>query len=101
MLAPHCDSTLTNDPHYLVNLDLTRRAPPPVPDDPSYWPYFLYFGGANFPDLAPVPASRVAELKELLLRISPAQQWIVLRIDAVDETGGYGSGEFGAAPLGA
>ena len=39
-LPPHCDDTLANDPGYLVNLDLTRRAPPPVPDDPSRWPCF-------------------------------------------------------------
>jgi hypothetical protein len=100
-LAPHCDDSLINDPGYLVNLDLTRRAPPPVSDDPSRWPYFLYFAGETFPDLAPVPASRIAELKELLLRISPAQQWLVLLIEAVDETEGFGSGDFGAAPLGA
>jgi hypothetical protein len=100
-LAPHCDDTLANDPGYLVNLDLTRRAPPPVPDDPSRWPYFLYLGGETFGELASVPSSRVAELKELLLRISPAQQWLVLMIDAVDETGGFGSGDFGTAPLGA
>lgn len=100
-LAPHCDETLANDPGYLVNLDLTRRAPPPVPDDPSRWPYFLYLAGAAFPDLAPVPSSRIAELKELILRIAPAQQWIVLLVEAVDETEGFGSSEFGSAPFGA
>lgn len=103
-LGPHCDNTLANDPGYLVNLDLTRRSPPPVPSDPSTWPYFLYIGGETFPDLALVLASRVAELKELLLRIVPAQQWIVLLIDPVDELdggGGFGSGGFGSAPFGA
>jgi hypothetical protein len=101
-LAPHCDNTAASDPGYLVNLDLTRRAPPPVPDDPAFWPYFLYLAGETFPDVAPVPASRVAELKELILRIAPAQQWIVLIIDPVDElAGGFGSGPFGATPFGA
>lgn len=100
-LAPHCDETLANDPGYLVNLDLTRRAPPPVPDDPSRWPYFLYLAGEAFPDLAPVPSSRLAELKELILRLAPAQQWIVLLVEAVDETEGFGSSDFGSAPFGA
>lgn len=100
-LAAHCDDTLANDPGYLVNLDLTRRAPPPVPDDPSRWPYFLYLAGETFPALAAVPRSRVAELKELILRIAPAQQWIVLLIEPVDEVEGFGSSEFGSAAFGA
>jgi hypothetical protein len=100
-LAPHCDETLANDPGYLVNLDLTRRAPPPVPDDPSRWPYFLYLASETFPDLAPVPSSRVAELKELILQIAPAQQWIVLLVEPVDELEGFGSSAFGSAPFGA
>lgn len=100
-LAPHCDDTLANDPGYLVNLDLTRRAPPPVPDDPATWPYFLYLGGETFPSLAPVLASRVAELKELILRIAPAQQWIVFMVEPIDEVEGFGSSEFGSAPFGA
>jgi hypothetical protein len=101
-LAPHCDDTLVNDPGYIVNLDLTRRAPPPVPDDPAFWPYFIYLGAETFPDPAPVPASRLAELKELILQIRPTHNWIVLIVDAVDELdGGFGSGAFGAAPFGA
>lgn len=99
-LAPHCDDTLANDPGYLVNLDLTRRAPPPIPDDPSKWPYFIYVGGESFPDREPVPASRLAELKEILLRICPTEQWIVLLVDASDETGGFGSTPFGGGPIG-
>jgi len=100
-LAPHCDVTLATDPGYLVNLDLTRRAPPAIPNDPSRWPYFLYLSGVNFPDRAPVPSSRIAELKELVLRIVPAQQWIILLVEPVDELGGFGSGAFGASPFGA
>jgi hypothetical protein len=100
-LAAHCDDTLANDPGYIVNLDLTRRSPPPVPSDPSRWPYFVYFAGENFPNLAPVPSHRVAELKEILLRICPTQQWLVLLIDPVDETEGFGTSDFGTAPLGA
>lgn len=103
-LAAHCDNTLTNDPGYLVNLDLTPRAPPAVPDDPAFWPYFLYFSGENFPEPAAVPAERLDELKELLLRICPAQQWIVLIVDPIEPIEaageGMGSGPMGSAELG-
>lgn len=98
-LAPHCDDHLANEPGYLVNLDLTRRAPPAVPDDPARWPYFLYFSGAPFPELAPVDAGRVDELKELLLKICPMQQWIVLLIDPVEPIEAAGDG-FGSGPMG-
>lgn len=103
-LAPHCDDTLANDPGYLVNLDLTRRAPPAVPDDPALWPYFLYFAGEAFPEFAAVDAARLEELKELLLSICPAQQWIVLMVDPVEPIEaageGFGSGPMGTAELG-
>jgi hypothetical protein len=98
-LAPHCDDTLANDPGYIVNLDLTRRAPPAVPADPARWPYFLYFSGEFFPELAPVPAERLDELKELLLRICPAQQWIVLLVDPIEPIEAAGEG-FGSGPMG-
>lgn len=104
-LAPHCDDTLANEPGYIVNLDLTLRAPPPVPSDPARWPYFLYFAGETFPDLATVDAARIDELKELLLRICPAQQWLVLMVDPIAplEAGGegFGMGAMGAEEVGA
>lgn len=103
-LAPHCDNSLVNEPGYIVNLDLTRRAPPAVPSDPARWPYFLYFGGEVFPELVPILSTRVDELKALLLRISPTQQWIVLMVDPLDPIDfdgfGFGSGGFGSMPLG-
>lgn len=98
-LAPHCDDTLANEPGYIVNLDLTRRSPPPVPDDPAYWPYFLYFAGEVFPELAPIEVDRIDGLKELLLRIAPAQQWIVLMVDPIAPLEAAGEG-FGSAPMG-
>lgn len=98
-LAPHCDDSLANEPGYIVNLDLTRRAPPAVPDDPARWPYFLYFAGDAFPQLAPVDATRIDELKELLLRICPTQQWIVLMIDPIEPIEAAGEG-FGSGPMG-
>lgn len=76
-LAANCDDSLANDPRYLVNQDLTRRAPPPVPSDSTRWPYFLYFAGRNFPQPAILHADERADLEALLLRICPSQQWIV------------------------
>lgn len=98
-LAPHCDDSLANEPGYLVNLDLTRRAPPPVPSDPARWPYFLYFAGEVFPELAPVDAARIDELKALLLQICPTQQWLVLLVDPVPSIEAEGEG-LGVGPLG-
>lgn len=98
-LAPYCDDSLANETGYIVNLDLTNRAPPPVPDDPAFWPYFLYFAGEAFPELAAVDATRIDELKELLLRLCPAQQWIVLMIDPIEPIEAAGEG-FGSPPMG-
>lgn len=80
---PQCNRFLANDPGYLVNKDLTPRAPPPVPDDPQYWPYFLYIGAETFPNLANVDNTRRAELERLLLKICPTQHWIVLLVTYV------------------
>lgn len=100
-LAPHCDDTLTNDPGYVVNIDLTRRGPPPVPDDPAAWRFFLYLGAAAFGESANVPASRLGELKELVLTMAPAQHWIVFLVAPLEEAEGYGTSAFGTAPFGA
>ncbi len=78
---PQCDRSLVNDPGYIVNKDLTRRAPPPIPDDPQYWPYFLYIGGPVFPNPATIPLSRREDFERLILKIHPSQQWLVLLID--------------------
>jgi hypothetical protein len=79
--ARRCNRFLANEIHYLVNKDLTNNAPPPVPDDPAKWRYFLYWGGASFPGHASVPAERRAEFERLLLKLRPAQQWLVTLID--------------------
>lgn len=75
-------------PRYLVNEDLSQRAPPPLPDDPSKWPYFIYIGPATLLEYDPfaasvvsIPTARQYELKRLLLKLCPAQQWIVLMVD--------------------
>lgn len=51
-----------------------------VPSDPTKWPYFLYIGGATFPDHAPVPTSRKNEFETLCLKICPTQQWLGMLI---------------------
>lgn len=53
----------------------------PIPPDPNDWPYILYIGGQTFPDEAAVPAERIDEFEDLLLKICPMQQWIALLID--------------------
>lgn len=72
---------LANEPGYIVNLDLTPTAPPPVPDDPDTWPYFLYFGSEVFGSVVNVPEDRRADFEELLLRICPAHLWLVTMVD--------------------
>ncbi len=71
-------SFVINDQGYWANLDLSGNAQPPVPSDPSKWPFFLYFGGETFPEPALVPGDRLQELKELIQKIKPAHLWIVL-----------------------
>lgn len=78
---PQCNAFLANEPGYIVNRDLTPRAPPPVPDDPFYWPYFLYFGAATFPNRVTIPLSQRDALERLILKIRPTQHWIVMLVD--------------------
>jgi hypothetical protein len=79
---PQCSDVLANDPHYIVNLDLSRRAPPPIPltNDEGLWHFFLYVGGETFPDLAVVPVERKASFERLIQKLKPAQQWVVTLI---------------------
>lgn len=47
-----------------------------VPTNPQHYPYIFYVGGETFPDVANVPESRRDEFENLLLKISPTEQWI-------------------------
>lgn len=78
-----CNGFLANFTGYIVNIDLTQSAPPPVPFDPLRWPYFVYWSGATFGDVVDIPAERRAELERLLRRICPSHQWIVTRVNYV------------------
>lgn len=74
---------VVNGPGYLVNLSLTDDAPPPIPNDEDAFHYFLYWGAEAFPNRAQVPAERRAELERLVLKLCPAQQWLVMLVDYV------------------
>jgi hypothetical protein len=78
---PQCNGFLANDTFYLVNKDLTRRAPPRVPDDPETWPYFLYIGAEDFPGLVAIDPARRSEFERLILKLRPTHNWIVELID--------------------
>jgi hypothetical protein len=78
-----CNRFLANEPGYLVNLNLADVAPPPVPADPATWRYFIYWGGETFPDTADVPADRRAEFERLILKLSPANNWLVTLVNYV------------------
>jgi hypothetical protein len=75
---------LVNEPDYIVNLDLTPRAPAPVPDDPARWPFFVYVGGETFGTRVQIPRRRRRELERVLLAHFPTEQWIVTLVDYVD-----------------
>lgn len=79
--AAQCNDFLANDPKYFQNDTLSKRAPPPIPSDPSAWPYFLYIAGATFPTPASVPIGRREQLRRLILKLKPAQDWVVLLVN--------------------
>ena len=47
-----------------------------IPADPLAFPFFLYIGGATFPDVADIPESRREEFEDLCLQICPTEQWL-------------------------
>ncbi len=78
---PQCNDWLANEVFYLVNKDLTRRAPPPVPDDPATFPYWFYIAGASFPTHAVVDITRRAEFERLVLKLRPLHLWVGVLVD--------------------
>jgi hypothetical protein len=95
--AAQSNRFLANEPGYLVNDDLSRGAPPIIPDDPAVWPYFVYWGGATFGDFAVIDAARRAEFERLLLKVCPDHLWIVTMVvyeaGAVQNLFYFGGGE--------
>lgn len=86
---PQCNDWLANEVYYLVNKDLTRRAPPPVPDDPDTFPYWFYVAGASFPSYAIVDAARRAELERLVLKLRPLHLWVGMLVNYVSGDDDY------------
>lgn len=78
-----CNRFLANEPGYLVNSDLTRVAPPLIPNDAAGWPFFAYVGGETFGDVADVAAERRQEFETLVLKLFPAHIWIVTLVEYV------------------
>lgn len=83
-----CNRFLANEPGYLVNGIVDGQAPPPVPTDDATWPHFLYIGpqtltSATNPVRAQIPAARRQEFERLMLKLCPAQEWLVTLVDYV------------------
>jgi hypothetical protein len=78
-----CNDFLANNPRYLVNDNLSLRAPPPIPDDSTKWPFFIYFGPETLTttDLVLIPNSRRAEFERRVLQLCPMHCWIVVMSD--------------------
>jgi Uncharacterised protein conserved in bacteria (DUF2313) len=79
-LEAQCDAFLINEPGYFANLNLNPLAPPPISSDEDTWPYFLYFSGSPTDITVPatVPASQKQDLRRLIQKLKPSQQWCVL-----------------------
>lgn len=52
-----------------------------IPNDPTKYPFFLYIGGQNFPDLATIPSARRDEFEDLCLKICPTEQWLGILVN--------------------
>lgn len=59
------------------------EAPVVIPTDPTKYPFFLYWSDATFGDFVQIPAAREEELKTLLLKLCPAQQWIGIFVEFI------------------
>lgn len=77
----HCNRFLANEIWYLVNKTLSQDAPEAVPDDPDYWPHFVYWGGETFPDRVTIAAEERDRFEALLLKYNPTEKWLVTLID--------------------
>lgn len=53
-----------------------EQVEPPLPTDPLKYPFFVYVGAQNFPDLASVPAARRDEFERMLLKYRPTHLWV-------------------------
>lgn len=67
-----------NPPARCGNVSVEYNVPvdPVLPTDPLTYPYFVYVGAANFPELAEVPTARRDEFERMLLKYRPLHTWI-------------------------
>lgn len=84
---PRCDFFLANTVYYIVNESLNRMAPPPLPEDEERYRCFIYFCGETFGDPVLIPEERLIELRRLMLKISPANMWIMSLVTSSDFSG--------------
>lgn len=54
-----------------------------IPLDSDKWHYFLYIGGANYGDVAQIPAERKDEFEALCLKICPMQLWLGIIVEYI------------------
>lgn len=67
-----CNGFLMNETGYWDCLRWAGEAPPPIPDDSNFWPFFIYLDGTSS-----VPESRWREFQWLVERHKPARHWVV------------------------
>lgn len=47
-----------------------------MPTNTNTYPYYIYIGGENYPDMATVPTGRRSDFEQRLLELCPLQNWI-------------------------
>lgn len=55
--------------------------PPPIPSDPTLWPYFMYVGAETFPGIANVAPARRDEFLALCMKICPCHLWLGVLVE--------------------
>lgn len=78
---PQANRFLANEPGYWASLDLTQGAPPPIPNDPSKWPYFIYVGREEFGERIHIQAAHRARVERLIESNKRATNWVTTFID--------------------
>jgi hypothetical protein len=92
-----CNRFLTNQPGYWQTLRWAGEAPDPVPDDPAFWPYFIYLGGETFGTTFDILESRWLEFQWLVQQIKPSRHWVVVFANIIGSGGGIFDATFSTA----
>lgn len=80
---PQCDAFLANETKYLVNLLHAETVPPRLPASSALWHQFAYWAGSRYVREVPalIDGSLRGDLERLLLKLKPAQSWVVANVD--------------------